>query len=650
MSVKAEQREFNAEVRQLLDIVVHSLYSNKDIFLRELISNASDALDKLRFESLTNAELLPEEELHIRIERDPAVRTISVVDNGIGMTRAEMVENLGTIAKSGTAEFLEAAREGGRGGEVPSELIGQFGVGFYSSFMVADRVTVVSRKVGTTESAKWESDGEGSYRLSEGDRDRTGTIVTLHLKSVDGEAGIKDYTDQWVARDIIKRYSDFVSYPIKMQTEVQEPETDDEGKPKGDGSTRTVTRDEVINSMKAIWSRPADEVTDDEYKEFYKHITHDWHDSLEHIHTRLEGTLEARALLYVPAKAPMDLYYREMSYRGLQLYVKRVFIMDECQDLMPVHLRFIKGIVDAEDLSLNVSRELLQQDRQITAIRKFLVRKIMDTLKRLKQSRLEEYIGFWKEFGPVLKEGLLSWEEDKKPLLDLMLVASSDDPDRLTSLEEYINRMRDGQDIIYYMTGPSLSAVRSSPQAEVFLEKGYEVLFFTDPVDEVWLQHAPEYQEKKWKSVGRGDVSLGSEDDRKKAEEDLKHKTETHKDLLSALHKHLEADVKEIRLTNRLTTSAACLVSDEHDIAAPIAEMLRRAGQDVPVVKQTLELNPQHSIVQKLQERFAKDAGDPVINDYATLLYGQAILAEGGQLSDPAAFSKLVADLMAKGL
>ncbi len=650
MSTTIDQREFNAEVKQLLDIVVHSLYSNKDIFLRELISNASDALDRLRFEGLTNTELVPDDELHVRLELDKDVRTLSIIDNGIGMSREELIENLGTIAKSGTAEFLKNAKQSQSGGNVAPDLIGQFGVGFYSSFMVADRVSVTTKRAGSDEAVTWESEGEGSYRIGDGDRENSGTTVTLHLKTVDGDAGVKDYADEWVVKEIVKLYSDFVAYPIKMETTRQEAETDDDGKPKEDGATKSVTGDETLNSMKAIWSRPRDEVTDDEYKEFYKHITHDWNEPLEHIYAHLEGTLEARALLYIPSKAPTDLYYREMSYRGLQLYVKRVFIMDECRDLMPVHLRFIKGIVDSEDLSLNVSRELLQQDRQITAIRKFLVRKIMDTLKKLKQSRLDEYKGFWTQFGPVLKEGLLSWEENKEPLLELVLAFSSENPDGLTSLEEYVARMPATQEAIYYVTGPNLAAVRNTPQAEVFLQQGYEVLFFTDPVDDVWLQQAREFQGKKWQSVGRGDVSLGTEDEQKKAEEDLKQHADSHKDLLDALHQHLTDEVKEIRLTNRLTSSAACLVSGTDDIAAPIAEMLRRAGQEVPDVKQILELNPKHEIVQKLQARFDKDSNDSTVADYAKLLFGQAVLAEGGQLTDPADFSKRVANLMAKGL
>jgi molecular chaperone HtpG len=648
MSKTVERHEFQAEVKQILDIVVHSLYSNKDVFLRELISNASDALDKVRFHGLTDSHLLPEEDLHIHIERNPDNRTLSVSDNGIGMSREEVAQNIGTIAKSGTTEFLKALEESRSRQELTPELIGQFGVGFYSTFMVADRVGVLTRRAGEETATLWESAGDGWYRIEESERDTAGTTVTLHLKLVDEENGVKDYVDEWVIRDIVKRYSDFVSYPILMKVEKQEVEREADGSPKKGGTPRKVVEDETLNSMKAIWARPKGQVTDTEYHEFYKHISHDWNDPLTQISVRMEGAVDARALLFIPSHAPLDLYHQEMSYRGLQLYVKRIFIMDECRDLMPHHLRFIKGVVDAEDLSLNVSRELLQQDRQIAAIRKFLVKRIMEALSKLKDDQLEKYRIFWAQFGAVLKEGLLSLEESRDPILDLVLCASSHSETEPTTLADYVSRMKEGQDKIYFLTGPSREAVEQSPHMEGFLQKGYEVLFFTDRVDDVWLQNPPPFHDKHWQSLGRGEVELGTDAERREAEETLKEQTTTHKDLLALLKEILDDEVKEVRLTNRLTASAACLVGDAQDPSPQIVELLRQLGQDVPKVKRILEINPSHPILQKMQQRFDKDRSDPSIQTLAELLYGQTILAEGGQLPDPARFSRMVADLMVR--
>jgi molecular chaperone HtpG len=648
MSKTAERHEFQAEVKQILDIVVHSLYSNKDVFLRELISNASDALDKVRFHGLTDSDLLPQDDLHIRIERNPDKRMLSVSDNGIGMSHEEVAHNIGTIAKSGTTEFLKALEESKSRRELTPELIGQFGVGFYSTFMVADRVSVLTRRAGEENATLWESAGDGWYRIEESERDTAGTTVTLHLKLADEENGLKDYVDEWVIRDIVKRYSDFVSYPILMKAEKQEVEREADGSPKKGASPRKVVEDETLNSMKAIWTRPKGQVTNTEYHEFYKHISHDWSDPLEHLSVRMEGAVDARALLFIPSRAPLDLYHQEMSYRGLQLYVKRIFIMDECRDLMPHHLRFIKGVVDAEDLSLNVSRELLQQDRQIVAIRKFLIKRIMEALSKLKNDQLEKYREFWVQFGAVLKEGLLSMEENREPILDLILCASSNSETDPTSLADYISRMKQGQEKIYFLAGPSREAVEQSPHIEAFLQKGYEVLFFTDRVDDVWLQNPPPFQDKQWQSLGRGEIDLGSDAEQREAEKSLKEQTAAHKDLLALLKDILDDEVKEVRLTNRLTESAACLVGDEHDPSPQIVELLRQLGQDVPKVKRILEINPSHPILEKMQQRFDKDRSDPGIRTLAQLLYGQTILAEGGQLPDPAGFSRMVADLMVR--
>ncbi|HMG54938.1 MAG TPA: molecular chaperone HtpG, partial [Kofleriaceae bacterium] len=526
-----ERHEFQAEVKQLLDLMVHSLYSDKDIFLRELVSNASDALDKLRFEQLTRTEL-DASDLHVRIEVDRAARTLSIADTGIGMTRDEVVKNIGTIARSGTREFLSSVRDAQSKAAAP-ELIGQFGVGFYSAFMVADRITLVTRRAGDPTATRWESTGDGSYTLADAERDHAGTTVTLHLKPQDPEHG-RDYTDEHVIRDIVKRYSDFVTYPIRMQR------WRDGDKP----SDPKILEDETLNSMKAIWDRPKGEVTDAEYNDFYRHIAHDWTDPLRSIPIKIEGTLEAYALLYIPSKAPFDLYSAEMK-RGVQLYVKRIFVMDECKELMPTHLRFIKGVVDAHDLSLNVSREILQKDRQIQVIRKQLVKKVLATLEDMKRDKPDDYLQFWAAFGPVLKEGLLAHDAaDKDKLLDLAITPSTHDTTALASLDDYLGRMKEGQDAIYFLTGPTREAAARSPLLEGFTAKGYEVLLFTDPIDELWLERAPKYKDKQLTSIGRGEVKLGSDDDRKKAAEALEEKQKEFGDLLAFLRVQLQEEVK----------------------------------------------------------------------------------------------------------
>ena len=618
MSTSPERHAFQTEVQQLLDLMVHSLYSHKDIFLRELVSNASDALDKLRFEGVTRPDLLPAGDLDIRLEADAAARTLTVHDNGIGMSREEVVQNIGTIARSGTKEFLKALRES-QGQAAAPELIGQFGVGFYSSFMVADRITLVTRRAGEATGTRWESTGDG-YTLDDAERDGSGTSVTLHLKPADEEDGLRDYTQEAVLRDIVKKYSDFVAYPIRL-------------------------RGETLNSMKAIWARPKDEVTEAEYREFYKHIAHDWHEPLEHIAIHIEGTLEARALLYIPSKAPFDLW-RESGHRGVQLYVKRVFIMDDCQALLPPALRFVRGVVASDDLSLNVSREILQQDRQIQAIRRHLVRRVLGALKDMKDSDADKYRTFWTEFGAVVKEGLLGFEEGQERVLELVMAPSTYVAGGVTSLGDYVSRMKEGQEAIYYMTGPSAAAVERSPQLEAFRDRGYEVLFFTDPVDELWLRLPREFEGKTLASAAKGDVTPGSAEDRKQADEQRQEQEEGFRDLLMVIRAKLQDEVKDVKLSRRLISSPACLVGEGSELSPHIAELLRRSGQDVPKVKRTLELNPDHPLLPKLRALVARDKSDPALQEYAELLYGQAILAEGGQLPDPAAFSRRVADLL----
>jgi molecular chaperone HtpG len=638
MTQSIERHEFQAEVKQLLDLMVHSLYSDKDIFLRELISNASDALDKLRFEQLTQADL-GAIDLHIRITADRANRTLSISDNGIGMTRDEVVKNIGTIARSGTKEFLTALRDAQQQAQktdVPPELIGQFGFGFYSAFMVADKIVLVTRRAGQATATHWESAGDGSYAIGQGERDHAGTTVTLHLKPEDTEHGLRDYTTDHVIKDIVKRYSDFVTYPIRMQ---RWRDGDSPSDPK-------ILEDETLNSQKAIWDRPKAEVSEDEYREFYRHLSHDWTDPLRTIPIKMEGTLEAYALLYIPAKAPFDLYSAEMK-RGVQLYVKRVFVMDECKELMPTHLRFIKGVVDAHDLSLNVSREILQKDRQIQVIRKQLVKKVLATLEDMKRDKPEDYLSFWAAFGPVLKEGLLAYDtQDKDKLLEFLITASTHDATKLTSLDDYVGRMKEGQDAIYFLTGPSREAIARSPLLEAFTEKGYEVLLFSDPIDELWLERAPRFKDKPLTSIGRGEIKLGSQDDRKKAAEALEDKQKQYSDLLACFRVHLQDEVKEVRLSSRLTSSPVCLVSDEHDLTPRMQKMLEQLGQAPPKIKPILELNPSHPLIPKLQAIFAESKADPRLGLYAQLLLGQAHLADSGQLPDPAAFSSALADVM----
>jgi molecular chaperone HtpG len=625
-----ETHKFQAEVTELLRLMVHSLYSDKDVFLRELVSNASDALDKLRFEALTKPELV-HGELGVRLEVDPEKRTLSVVDNGIGMSREEVLKNIGTIAKSGTKEFVEAVKSAKKS-ELPPELIGQFGVGFYSSFMVADTVTLVTRRAGETGATRWESSGDGAYTIAPAEREVPGTTVTLTLKPADPEQGLHDYTAPPVLRRIVKRYSDFVGYPIRLRG----PDAPKEGE------------DDVLNSMKAIWDRPKGEVSEEAYKDFYRHLSHDFSDPLCTIPVRLEGSIEAYALLYVPSKAPFDLYSPEMK-RGLQLYVRRVFVMDECRELMPPYLRFVRGVVDAHDLSLNVSREILQKDRQIQIIRKQIVKRVLATLGDLRRDKPAEYRAFFAEFGPVLKEGFLAPDSDTDELLKLVL-AKSTFSDEGTSLEDYVARMKEDQNTIYFLAGPTHAAVAGSPVLERFTQKGVEVLLFSDPIDEVWLDRAPSFQGKQLQSAARGDIKLGSEEEQKKENEAIEAKEKEYADLLSRLRAELQAEIKEVRLSSRLTSSAVCLVGDEHDMSPRVLRMLEQLGQSAPPTKRILELNPSHPLVEKLQSVFKTNDKDPRIPRYAALLLGQAHLAESGELPDPAGFSKLVGELMLSGV
>jgi len=635
VSTGVETREFQAEARQLLQLMVHSIYSNKDIFLRELISNASDALDKLRLQALVDKDLdVDTSDLHIEIEADREQRTLTVRDNGIGMSRDEVVSLIGTIAKSGTAELLRKMKESKEA--AAQELIGQFGVGFYATFMVADRVVLTTRRAGETEATRWESSGEGTYTIETLDEAPQGTTVTLHLKPEDKDDQLHDYTDEWKIREIVKRYSDFIAWPIRTTTERP-------GESDGETTSEVVT----LNSMKALWARPRSEVTDDEYKEFYKHVSHDWNDPLDIIHMKAEGTFEYEALLFVPAQAPFDLFMRD-ARRGVQLYVKRVFIMDDCEALIPEYLRFIKGVVDAQDLSLNISREILQQDRQIQLIRRRLVKKVLSSLKELMDNDADRYRTFWTQLGRAVKEGLLNDYENQRAILDISSFASTHDPEQLTTLAGYIERMPDGQEDIYYMTGESRTMIENSPHMEAFKAKGYEVLLLTDPVDEMWVESVADYDGKKLRSIAKGQVDLAGDDDTAESDPEREQQKETYAPLLSWLGQTLDEQVKEVRLSTRLTTSPACLVGDAADMTPALERMYRAMGQDGPKIKRILELNPTHPLVTGLREAYGARSDDPALAETAELLYGTALLAEGGELDDPARFAKLLADRLAR--
>jgi molecular chaperone HtpG len=525
--------------------------------------------------------------------------------------------------------------------DVPPELIGQFGVGFYSAFMVADKVTLVTRRAGEDKATQWESTGDGSYVVGDGERAEHGTTVTLHLKAADDEQGLRDFTSHDIIKSTVKRYSDFVAYPIRMKHFTSAKEG---------GADAQVLEDDTLNSQKAIWDRAKAEVTEEEYRQFYRHISHDWNDPLRTIPVKMEGTIEAYALLYIPAKAPMDLYSAEMK-RGVQLYVRRVFVMDECKDLLPAHLRFIKGVVDAHDLSLNVSRELLQKDRQIQVIRKQLVKKVLATLEEMKRDKVADYLAFWAEFGAVLKEGFLGYDvPDRDKLLELVVAPSTTSTGTPTSLDEYVGRMKPDQEEIYFLTGTSPDAVAKSPLLEAFTARGYEVLLFSDPVDEIWLERPPRFKDKPLRSIGRGDVKLGSESEQKQASDALETQQRELGDLLAAVRASLQDDVKEVRLSSRLTSSPACLVSDEHDPTPRMQKLLEQLGQKSPKVRPILELNPAHPTIAKLQTVFREKSDDPRLALYAKLLLGQAHLAESGQLPDPVAFSQVLAEAMQNGL
>ena len=641
--MKKETRQFQTEVQQVLKLIINSLYSNRDIFLRELISNASDAIDKLRFKAQTQPELLGEDgDFKIKITRDGIKRTLEIADNGIGMTYDEVNENIGTIAKSGTAAFLEAMEAlQQKDAPLTPELIGQFGVGFYSAFIVADKVTLITRAAGEETATRWESTGDGAYTIEEATKPDRGTRIVLELRKPEKDE--PDYTDEWTIRRIVKKHSDFVAYPIVMDVEKQEPIPkeeqilDGDGKPVGE-TTRTVVREETLNSMKAIWARDKNEVSDEEYKEFYTHISHDWNPPLKHLHVKLEGTTEYTALLYLPSKAPFDLFQPEFKH-GVHLYCRRVFIMDDCRELLPEYFSFVKGVVDAPDLSLNISREILQQDRLVLNIRKNLVKKLFDLLNGLEK---DDYDKFFDEFGAILKVGIYTDPANQTKLADLARFKSTTSSGAWVSLKDYVARMPEEQKEIYYLTGDSPATLLNSPHLERLKAKNFEVLLMTDPVDEWVVQSLTEYDGKPLKSAEKGDLGIDAEDG--------KDQHEAYKDLFGVIRKALQDQVKEVKPSSRLLDSVACLSGDDGDMSGYMEKILKSAGKDIPKTKRVLELNTGHAVMHKIKQIYDQNPDDARLADYSRLLFDLAVIGEGGKLENPSRFGKMIGEMMEAAL
>ena len=617
-TARKETLGFQAEVKQLLQLMIHSLYSNKEIFLRELISNASDACDKLRFEAMSQPKLLEgHSELGITVSFDKAARTITVSDNGIGMSRTDAIEHLGTIAKSGTREFF-AQLSGDQ--QKDAQLIGQFGVGFYSSFIVADRVTVISRRADQEASAaiRWESDGGGEFSIEPAERAESGTDVTLHMRE-----GEDEFLAAGKLRSVITHYSDHISLPIRMRKEVWD---------KDKSEYRQTDELETINQASALWARAKADITDEQYREFYKHVSHDFSDPLAWTHNRVEGRTEYIQLLYVPERAPFDLWDREQRH-GLKLYVKRVFIMEDAGDLLPAYLRFVRGVIDSSDLPLNVSREILQQSRDVKAIREGSTKRVLGLLEDLAENQKEKYATFWKEFGQVLKEGIGEDAANRDRIGKLLRFASTTTDEPIVSLADYVARIKDKQTAIYYVTADSLAAGKASPHLEIFRRKEVEVLILTDRVDEWMLSFLSEFEGKPLVSVAKGDLDLGELADAQEKEEQ-RLVVEQSKALVEAVKASLSERVKDVRITLRLTDSPSCLVADEHAMSQHLQRLLKAAGQNAPATKPILELNPKHPLVQRLKP------DDQDLAEWSALLLDQAVLAEGGQLDNPAEFVK----------
>lgn len=623
-----ETREFKTEVRQLLDLMIHSLYSNRDIFLRELVANAADAIDKARFESLTHPEMAKKWE--IRITPDKKAKTLTISDNGIGMTQDEVVENIGTIAKSGTRAFLKLLEEQGSKKEELPELVGQFGVGFYSAFMVAGEVVIVTKKAGSDAPAvRWSSRGEGEYELDSAEKSEPGTEITLHLKE-DAE----QYLESWKLSGIIHKYSDFIEYPIVMpEVKVNEDKTE------------TVT-DRVLNSQKAIWLRKPSEITEEEYKSFYSHLSNfGGTEYLKAIHLSAEGTSEFKALLFLPKQAPFNLLMPDLQKRGLQLYVRRVFITDECKELIPDYLRFVCGVVDSNDLPLNVSREILQENPQLARIEKAVTAKVLSELKKLLETDREAYAGFFREFGRIFKEGLHTDFANAEKLKDLVMYESMNtEPGKMITLAEYVAAMPESQKEIYYITGEKRESVASSPALEYFRSKGYDVLFMTDPIDDWIMQQMFQYRKKNFKSIAKGDFEVEGAADMLKAAQ------EKFAGLVEFLKKALGDKVGEVRFSARLTDSPCCLITEGNALSPHLERLFKAMHQEIPESKRILELNPKHPLIEAMFELSKQSDKAPELEMYAKVLFDQALLTEGSPLPDPAAFAREVTNLLLKGI
>jgi molecular chaperone HtpG len=629
---KTEKYEFQAEAREVLNLMIHSLYSNREIFLRELVSNASDACDKLRFEALQNEDLLGgDSELKIEVEVDEDAGTVTIRDNGIGMSKQDVVDNIGTIARSGTRKFLESVTENK---EFDANLIGQFGVGFYSSFIVADKVTLLTRAAGSdaSEGVRWESDGTGEYTLVQVDLPRQGTEVTLHLRE-----DAKEFQSSWSVRSLIQKYSDHIGFPIYMKSQPLPAAEDGE-------EAEEQPEWEAINQSSALWTLQKSEISSDDYQAFYKHVSHDFSDALSWTHNHVEGAQNYTSLLYVPSKAPMDMMMQRDERHGLRLYVKRVFIMDAAEQLLPHYLRFIRGVIDSDDLPLNVSRELLQENALVGKIRSAVIRRSLDLLTRMADKEAEKFNTFWDEFGNVVKEGLAEDHSNQIKIAKLLRFSSTADAakEQRVSLEDYISRMQDGQDVIWYVTAENRKAAENSPHLEIFRKKGIEVLLMSDRIDEWVMGYFNEFDGKKLRSIAKGDVDLGSDDDK----QDDKDKKDAEKDpLLERLSEALKDEVTEVRSSQRLTESASCLVLSEQELAMHMRRMLEQAGQPMPDSKPILEVNLDHQLLKQV----SAVESDEEFKDWASMLFEQAVLTEGGQLEDPAGFVQRVNRLMLNG-
>lgn len=647
-----ETFEFQAETKQLLDLMVHSIYTNHEIFLRELISNGSDAIDKLHYESLTNGDLLEgDTKFEIHITPDEKAHTLTISDNGIGMNKEDIIHNLGTIAQSGTKAFLEKLKEASETGETDKDLIGQFGVGFYSAFMVAHTVTVVTRKAGETQAYKWESTGDGTYSLEECDKPKHGTTIILHLgDEFHGDDKEENYEDKSIISALVKKYSDFIRYPITMDFTVKEKPKDGDGKTIEDAPEEERVETRTLNSMQPLWTRNKQDIKEEEYNDFFQHQFYEWEKPMEIFHTKVEGAVEYTALLFIPGKAPFNLYYTDYE-SGVQLYSRHVFIMDHCKDLLPDYLRFVKGLVDSPDLSLNISRELLQQSRELKLIGRNLEKTILKTLKRMLEKDRPKYEQFWNEYGKSLKigiySGMMSGENNVEKLKDLMVFTSSKDG-KLTTLKEYTERMKEGQEKIYFATGKDQTAIESMPQMELLKDRNIEVLYMVDPVDEFAVQAIGEYGGKKFHNISQGDLDL--EDDaykeEKKKAEDL---AKTNEGLLKDMKDYLGEKVADVRLSNRLKSGAVCLVADAAGPSLAMEQAFAQANNPFFKARRILEINPHHDLFAKLQAIHEGGKDGQEFKDYCNLLYDQALLLEGIMPEDPAAFANKVANMMAKG-